>query len=460
MAETRSTEARSEKECFQIGHRLRLNFLAAMAHEKPDKPVMRQLLPSTTHAPDGRNEIILSYQRIIRLVDRLAWMLSRRLSQGGVSPQTVGYLGPSDPRHLLIALAATNSAKALLLSPRNSVSMHQVLLEESQSALLLCDNPFATTATQIRKQRDIDLLFIPDFVDGPVEPIPYVDTWFTSHGKPLVTLHTTGSTGNPAPVTMTHSALGSIDRQQKLPEKDPTGGKCQLEVLAKASTVYMAFPLFHVAGFGLSCYLILAGCTLLFGYQRQAPSVAALRTALKVSNVDGALLPTSIIDELSLNADLLEAVPRLLYIFGGGGSISRGAGDIIVQRTRLLNGLDSTEFSDQEPQGEDFELVLQRDESCLPLQAVFQNLPHLQEWRTNDVVRRHPHIPDYWEYRYRLDDLIVFSTGEKMNPLPVEARLRDIAGVKEALVVGNKQSYPAVLLKWMSTSGMEPRATR
>ncbi|PYI25891.1 acetyl-CoA synthetase-like protein [Aspergillus indologenus CBS 114.80] len=394
MAETRSTEVRSEKECFQIGHRLLLNFLAAMAHEEPDKPVMRQLLPSTTHAPDGRNEIILSYQSIIILVDRVAWMLSRRLSQGDVSPQTVRDLG--DKTHPL-TINVYPVFQALLLWPRNSVSMHQVLLEESQSALLLCDNAFATTETEIRKQQDIDLLFIPDFVDlvndsGPVEPIPYVDTWFTSHGKPLVTLHTTGSTGNPAPVTMTHSALGSIDRQQNLSEKDPAGGKCQLEVLAEASTVYMAFSLFHVAGFGLNCYLILAGCTLLFGYPRQPPSVAALRTALKVSNVDGALLPTSIIDELSCNAVLLEAVPRLRYIFGGGGFISRGAGDIIAQRTRLLNGLGSTEcgsfiqystdptywayyhfhpwngvrwqpVSDQEPQGEDFELVLKRDES-------------------------------------------------------------------------------------------------
>ncbi|RAK71433.1 putative NRPS-like enzyme [Aspergillus fijiensis CBS 313.89] len=482
MNEKQTTDIPTEKECLQTGHRLLLNFLAGMAHEEPDKPVMRQLLPSATNAPSDRNEIILGYKGLMRLVDRVAWMLSRSLSPEDATSQTVGYLGPSDPRQLLIALAATKlDAKALLLSPRNSVSMHKVLLDESHSALLLCDNAFATAATEIRKQQDIDLLFIPDFVDlvhdsSPVESSPYVETWATSRGKPLVTLHTTGSTGNPSPVTMTHSALSSLDAQQDLSKKDAAGDKCQLEILAEAATVYMAFPLFHVAGFGLSCYLILSGCTLLFGYPRQPPSVAALKTVLKVSNVDGALLPTSIIDELSRNADLLKMLPKLRYIFGGGGTVSKSAGDIVVQSTRLLNGLGSTECgsfiqyptdptywayyhfhpwngvkwrptSDQESQGEDFELVLQRDDSCLQYQAVFQNFPHLREWRTKDVFRRHSHIPDYWEYRYRLDDLIVFSTGEKMNPLPVEAELRDIAGIKEALVVGNKRSCPAILLE-------------
>lgn len=90
MNEKQTTDIPTEKECLQTGHRLLLNFLAGMAHEEPDKPVMRQLLPSATNAPSDRNEIILGYKGLMRLVDRVAWMLSRSLSPEDATSQTVG----------------------------------------------------------------------------------------------------------------------------------------------------------------------------------------------------------------------------------------------------------------------------------------------------------------------------------------------------------------------------------
>ncbi|KAJ5436047.1 Male sterility NAD-binding [Penicillium cf. griseofulvum] len=89
-----------------------------------------------------------------------------------------------------------------------------------------------------------------------------------------------------------------------------------------------------------------------------------------------------------------------------------------------------------EEQSTEFELILHRDSSCNPYQGVFHNFPDLDEWSTKDVFRKHPSIPDYWEYRYRVDDLVVFSTGEKMNPIPVESRVNGIPGIKAALVIG------------------------
>ncbi|KAJ5384995.1 Male sterility NAD-binding [Penicillium concentricum] len=104
-------------------------------------------------------------------------------------------------------------------------------------------------------------------------------------------------------------------------------------------------------------------------------------------------------------------------------------------------------FESSEEQPTEYELVLHRHNSCKPYQGVFENFPDLDEWSTKDVFRKHPSIPDYWEYRYRIDDLVVFSTGEKMNPIPVESRVSGIPGIKAALVIGNKQLRPGMLIE-------------
>jgi aryl carrier-like protein len=104
-------------------------------------------------------------------------------------------------------------------------------------------------------------------------------------------------------------------------------------------------------------------------------------------------------------------------------------------------------LENSEEQPTEFELILHRDNSCKQYQGVFHNFPDLDEWPTKDVFRKHPSIPDYWEYRYRVDDLIVFSTGEKMNPIPVESRVSGIPGIKAALVIGNQQPRPGMLIE-------------
>lgn len=94
-----------------------------------------------------------------------------------------------------------------------------------------------------------------------------------------------------------------------------------------------------------------------------------------------------------------------------------------------------------------YELFIVRHETCFPYQAVFQNFPDLQEYPLKDVFRRHPENENYWVYQGRKDDILVLSTGEKINPLPVQDAVEAIPGVRAALVVGNKQPYPGLLIE-------------
>lgn len=132
-------------------------------------------------------------------------------------------------------------------------------------------------------------------------------------------MHTSGSTGKPKLVPITHSTLAASDAQRLISQKDPKGKACQYEIISHARTVYAAFPLFHVAGFALSFYLIPSGATLMFGYPRRPPSVLMLQIALKFPRLDGALLPPAIVEEVAGNSGLMDSISKLGFIFTGGG---------------------------------------------------------------------------------------------------------------------------------------------
>ncbi|CAG7926853.1 unnamed protein product [Penicillium olsonii] len=287
----------------------------------------------------------------------------------------------------------------------------------------------------------------------------------------------------PKPVEIVHSAL-SADTQRLISKIDKSGIECQREIMAQSREVYTAFPLFHIAGLSLFCFLLLSRCTLVLGFPGQPPSLFILRKVLEFSQIDGLLLPPSLIGELSMESDLVEDLSRIRWIGTGGGMIPESSGNTVVSKTRLLNGLGSTEcgafiqhptdptywkyfhfhdlngifwkpLSDQNSEHEEYEMIIQRNDSILPHQAVFQNFPNLQEWATKDVFRKHPSVANLWEYAYRRDDIIVFSSGEKMNPIPIENQLCSISGINAALVFGSNRASPGILLEIADASPHE-----
>ncbi|KAK7178811.1 male sterility protein [Paraphaeosphaeria sporulosa] len=104
--------------------------------------------------------------------------------------------------------------------------------------------------------------------------------------------------------------------------------------------------------------------------------------------------------------------------------------------------------------GEDCELVLHPG----PLAAVLGTVPRLKEekeekgytaWRTKDLFRVHPNQKDLWLYVGRVDDVLVLSSGEKVQPVGMELA---IVGGSEgilsgALVIGAGRGQVGLLLE-------------
>lgn len=94
-----------------------------------------------------------------------------------------------------------------------------------------------------------------------------------------------------------------------------------------------------------------------------------------------------------------------------------------------------------------YEQVIVRQGKEPGLQPYFYTFPDKDEISTNDLYKPHPTLPNLWMHQGRVDDLIVFSNGEKLYPATIE----DIVGahpqIRGALVVGVGRFQPGLILE-------------
>lgn len=77
----------------------------------------------------------------------------------------------------------------------------------------------------------------------------------------------------------------------------------------------------------------------------------------------------------------------------------------------------------------------------------FYTFPDLKEYSTKDLYKPHSTIKDHWIYQGRCDNIIVFSNGEKLNPIDIETTMMNHPKIKGALVVGSGRFQPALILE-------------
>lgn len=376
--------------------------------------------------------------------------------------------------------------QVFLPSPRNPPAVNASLLEQTQCTKLVYSPEVAPIAQKLQELvGSLHCLQFPaldELLTAQSTPVPYTVDFDQVRREPILILHSSGSTGIPKPVTMTHGSFAVVDNDRNFPS---IPGRRNHDLTTwdfpPGSCLYVPFPPFHLAGFFNNVMVPVYTKTVpIFGPPTRPPSGGLVAQILRIQDVRGCFLPPTIAAQLYNEPDGPELLKKLDVLCYAGGPLPEDIGNELVKHVLLCQFYGSTEvgqvrqlippkehwqYMEFHPQGnqklepaEDdaFEMVIYANEETEVFSALNHNFPGVREYRTKDLFRPHPTQPGLWKFHARRDDIIVLSSGEKINPIPMELGVEAVSGVAGALVAGQGQPRVALLVELRPDHGLGP----
>ncbi|TLD10846.1 hypothetical protein PgNI_05171 [Pyricularia grisea] len=466
----------------EYGKRLLPHVIDCVAKTNPNRECFST--PLSSNPQDGWRAV--TYGQYATAIDRLAHHIVK--TSGTPEPgsfPTLTYIGINDPVYLVFVIAAVKAGykiKALFLSPRNSEEAQLNLLQLTACDIVYHDATFQKPVEAWKsKQTSLknNLLMPLDFwldENGDQRSFPYVKDAKKAEWEPFVVLHTSGSTGLPKPIVVPHGFIMLDDKKHLLPEWK--GRESVIRGLARTNRMWTPMPFSHAGGiytfFGYHIYWETPVTFAIMDRPLTADFVVE-QLAHAEPDIQSIVLMPSILEEFSLTEKGCETLSKFKFVVFGGGNLSDATGAKLLSRgVKLQNSFGSTEcgmlpyYWQSNPEawqwliihsdvlgvdwrpvaGEDdiFEMVIVRKDGPFSQQGIFWTHPHLEEWSSRDLFQRHPTLEDHWRYHGRCDDLIVFSNGEKLNPVTVENAINGHPKVKTAILVGTMRFQPALII--------------
>ncbi|KAJ6017246.1 AMP-dependent synthetase/ligase [Penicillium sp. IBT 35674x] len=266
--------------------------------------------------------------------------------------------------------------------------------------------------------------------------------------KIALILHSSGSTGDPKPLFLTHRALMThplkgpgLTSFNSLPWYHLHGISTALQAMWMRKTAFMwnaALPLTAdsvVSALQEAKPEYVAAVPYMLQMLIDNPlGVEALRNC-KVVGYGGAPCPDELGDRL-----VRKGVP-----FGGSFGLGSRRGIFLpTERRSLLELLEhSTLCLDEAPGGSLYECVYLAGHPALTTSN--SNEPP-GSYHSKDVFTPHPTLPNRWKYASRLDDRLILINGEKVLPLPIEGCIKQHPLIHEAVVFGVGKTAPGLLI--------------
>ena len=208
-------------------------------------------------------------------------------------------------------------------------------------------------------------------------------------------------------------------------------------------------------------------------------------TAAKHANADIAFVLPGLVKAIALDPILLDGLSKLRHVFYAGGDIADDVGDAFGAMTRFFTMFGATEIGNlpQIISNEDmadwkhddwsyitphpstgavfrpftkdmYELVIVRDPKLEDYQTCFKVFPDLQEYSLRDLFSKHPTRPGKWRHRGRTDDVVVFDTGENVNPVEMEDVIQGHPLIRSVLLIGDRRTNAALLVELTQNTHM------
>lgn len=204
----------------QCGERLLPVLIDERAAAHHSRPLFR-ISVSDKNVDQGFRDI--SYALFANAINRLTHWMRHNLGRPQHEAQPFVYLASLDLRYHITLMAAVKAGFSVFVpSPRNSVDAFASLLDQCSTAnILLTSDPSPSAVAHIKQCRpairhhiipSLETLLDPEAVDA----VPLNVTWNEYRRRPLVHIHSSGSTGLPKLVTLRHGNFSAIDAFQTL----------------------------------------------------------------------------------------------------------------------------------------------------------------------------------------------------------------------------------------------------
>ncbi|KAF4554523.1 Non-canonical non-ribosomal peptide synthetase-like protein 4 [Elsinoe fawcettii] len=361
--------------------------------------------------------------------------------------------------HFIITLLALNRLgyAALLLSPRLASPAMRSLLEQAQCRTMLTTSNFQPILAEVQRDWPLsifNMLKQEDYrnVRAPVFSRSY--DRLKENPKWAVIIHSSGSTGMPKPIYLTHrSCLGAfalnLDRRS-----------------------LMTQPLFHSFGFYETFRAIYSGKPMFYFNYDFPITKQNLIDTIKYVKPDLFFCVPYILKLLGDSEDGIQSLAAIDLILFGGSACPDSLGDALVRRgVNMAGNYGATEtgrmMTSVRPQGDLLWNYMRILPETKPHVLMDEIAPGIYEavaleslksrstvnsdnpansFRTKDLFQKHPSIPNRWKFVSRLDDRLTLYNGEKVLPIPIEGHIRRHPLVREAIVYGDGKTIPGLIV--------------
>ncbi|KAL5334466.1 hypothetical protein BJX70DRAFT_391380 [Aspergillus crustosus] len=385
-----------------------------------------------------------------RVANLLAKVVPPRKSSSE-TPTVIALLGPSDLSYLVLLLAlAKLGHSGLLLSTRISVEAHISLVERTTAQFIFAHGSLKDTARKVQERvSGLQIHDIPteESYDYPISD-SVLDTNLTSHLDPELEtkyvawiIHSSGSTGLPKPIFQT----------QRAAIKNYAGNMNMRG--------FITLPLYH--NHGICClFRTIYSCKSLHLYNPGLPLTSQYLVDIMRSHSFEIFygVPYAL-KLLAESKEGIAALASLKAVMFGGSSCPDSLGDLLVENgVYLISHYGSTEtgqlMTSMRPREDKNWNWLIPSDAVKKFLRMEERFPGVYEsvvldgwpskvlsnrrdgaYATKDLFLKHPEMEAY-KYYSRLDDTITMVNGEKVIPLDLEGRVRQLGVVADAVVFG------------------------